>query len=82
MSAVPADGTVQVEVTAADRRDWMVTLDGTWSLQTDERGRAMFERVPAGPHEVRIRRAGAGMARSIVTTAGEPAVSISFDASH
>jgi N-acetylmuramoyl-L-alanine amidase len=82
MSAVPADGTVQVDVTAADRRDWMVTLDGTWSLQTDERGRAVFEHVPAGSHEVRIRRAGAGMARSIVTTAGEPAVSISFDASH
>ncbi len=82
MSAVPADGTVQVDVTATDRRDWMVTLDGTWSLQTDERGHVAFEHVPSGSHEVRIRRAGACMTRSIVTTAGEPAVTVSFDASH
>jgi N-acetylmuramoyl-L-alanine amidase len=81
-SGVPADGTVQVNVTAADRRDWMVTLDGTWSLCTDERGVAVFEHVPAGSHEFRVRRAGAGMTRNIVTSAGEPAVSVSFDASH
>lgn len=80
--AVPADGTVQVDVTAPDRRDWMVTLDGTWSLCTDERGVVVFEHVPPGSHELRIRRAGAGMTRNVVTTAGEPAVSVSFDASH
>jgi N-acetylmuramoyl-L-alanine amidase len=81
MSAVPPEGTIQVDVTAADRRDWMVTLDGTWTLQTDERGRVVFDNVPPGPHDVRIRRAGAGMSRNVVTTAGQPAT-VAFDATH
>jgi N-acetylmuramoyl-L-alanine amidase len=82
MSDVPPEGTLQVDVTAADRRDWMVTLDGTWTLQTDEQGRVVFDRVPPGSHEVRIRRAGVTRSRNIVTAAGQPAVSVSFDASH
>ncbi|HKW14594.1 MAG TPA: hypothetical protein VJS69_08930, partial [Candidatus Krumholzibacteria bacterium] len=81
LSAVPPDGTMQVNVTAADRRDWMVTLDGTWTLQTDEQGHVVFNCVPPGSHDVRIRRAGAGMSRSVVT-AGEPSAAVSFDASH
>jgi hypothetical protein len=72
---------MQVDVKAADKRDWMVTLDGTWTLQTDERGHVAFDRVPPGPHEVRIRRAGVGMSQNVVT-AGEPSVTVSFDASH
>jgi hypothetical protein len=82
MSSVPPDGTMQVDVTAADRRDWMVTLDSTWTLQTDESGRVVFDCVPPGPHEVRIRRSGVGMSRNVVTTGAGPAVSVSFDASH
>jgi N-acetylmuramoyl-L-alanine amidase len=82
MSAVAPDGTVQVDVAAADRRDWMVTLDGTWTLQTDERGHVVFQNVPAGSHDVRIRRAGVALTRSVITTSAEPTVSVSFDATH
>jgi hypothetical protein len=82
VSAVPADGTIQVDVTAADRRDWMVTLDDTWTLQADERGRVIFDSVPPGSHDVRIRRAGVGMSRTVLTTAGEPAATVAFDATH
>jgi N-acetylmuramoyl-L-alanine amidase len=81
-SAVPPDGTLQVDVMAPDRRDWMVTLDGTWSLCTDESGQVVFECVPPGAHELRVRRAGVTLKRDIATTAGEPAVSVTIDASH
>jgi len=82
VSEVPADVSVQVDVTAADRRDWMVTLDDTWSLSTDDRGRVVFVCVPPGPHEIRIRRAGVSRTRSIVTSASEPSVMVPFDASN
>ena len=81
LSPVPPGSSMQIDVKAADTRDWMVTLDGTWTLQTDERGHVAFDRVPPGAHEVRIRRAGIGMAQNVVTT-GEPSVTVSFDASH
>jgi len=80
MSAVPADGTLEVNVTAADRRDWMVTLDDTWTLQSDEKGHVAFQNVPPGSHEVRIRRAGVGFAQSVITSATQPTATISFDA--
>lgn len=81
MSEVPADGTMQVDVAAPDRRDWMVTLDGTWSLCTDEAGRVVFASVPPGPHQILVRRAGVVITKTVVTAAAQPSVSVSVDAS-
>lgn len=49
--------TLDVTVDDQDSAGWLVTVDDTWSLVTDADGRAIFEYLPAGPHEVRARRA-------------------------
>jgi len=57
-----------------------VTLDDTWTLQSDEKGHVAFQNVPPGSHEVRIRRAGARFTQSVITSATQPTATISFDA--
>jgi N-acetylmuramoyl-L-alanine amidase len=76
MAEVPPAGTLTVDVKSGDPRDWMVTLDGTWSLSSNENGRVVFQCVPPGAHALRVRRAGISLARDIVTTAAEPAASL------
>jgi hypothetical protein len=79
MSAQPPDGTLQVDVTSADRRDWMVTLDDTWTLQSDEKGRVVFQNVPPGPTKcASARRRVLRNPRSPAPL--QPAATISFDA--
>ena len=79
MAEAPAQGTLTVDVAGADRRDWMVTLDGTWSLSTDDGGRVVFEYVPPGPHRLLVRRAGIALSRDVSTTAAAPSASISIE---
>ena len=79
MAEAPADGRLTVDITGSDRRDWMVTLDRTWSLSSNDQGRVTFDRVPPGAHELLIRRAGVAMTREIVTSADSPAASLSVD---
>jgi len=79
MAEAPADGTLTVDITGTDRRDWMVTLDRTWSLSSNDQGRVVFDRVPAGSHELRIRRGAVTVTREVVTTAASPAASLSVD---
>ncbi|HET6348423.1 MAG TPA: N-acetylmuramoyl-L-alanine amidase, partial [Candidatus Krumholzibacteria bacterium] len=76
MADAPADGSLTIDVTAADRRDWMVTLDDTWTLSSNDAGRVVFEHVAPGSHEVRIRRGGVSQVRTIATTAAQPAASL------
>jgi N-acetylmuramoyl-L-alanine amidase len=75
----PKAGTLTVDVTGADRRDWMVTLDGTWSIATSDAGRAIFEFVPPGAHDVRIRRGGVSLQREAATAAEAPAATLTID---
>jgi N-acetylmuramoyl-L-alanine amidase len=79
MAQAPANGSLTVDVSGTDRRDWMVTLDGTWSLSSNEQGRVVFDRVPAGSHRLLIRRGSVTLAREIVTTPGAPAASLTVD---
>jgi hypothetical protein len=79
MAEVPAEETLAVEITAAERRDWMVTLDATWTLCTGESGRVVFENVTPGAHQVRVRRAGISVQRDITTTDTEPSATLSID---
>lgn len=81
MAAAPKAGTLTVDLTGSDRRDWMVTLDGTWSLATGDAGRAVFEFVPPGAHDVRIRRGGVSLQREAVTATGAPAATLTVDPS-
>ena len=81
MAEAPVGGALTVDVTGADRRDWMVTLDGTWSLSSDEQGRVVFDHVPAGSHRLLIRRAGVTFTRDVVTTAASPSATLSIDPS-
>ncbi len=50
-------------VTVADslRSNWLVTLDRTWSLLTDDLGNAVFTLLPPGTYPVWIRRGGVSM---------------------
>jgi N-acetylmuramoyl-L-alanine amidase len=79
MAEAPAGGTLTVDVIGADRRDWMVTLDGTWSLSSDENGRVVFDYVPPGPHRLLVRRADVSLTRDVVTTAAAPSASLSVE---
>jgi hypothetical protein len=42
-----------------ERANWLVTVDGTWSLVTSPEGSAVFDWLPPGRHQVELRRAGA-----------------------
>ena len=77
---VTEPGTLTVEIDAADRADWLVTLDGSWTLVTGPDGRVVFECVPPGAHEVRTRRGAVATRRDVVTTANEPAARLSIGA--
>jgi N-acetylmuramoyl-L-alanine amidase len=79
MGLAPQDGRLTVDVAGADRRDWMVTLDGTWSLSSNEQGRVVFARVPSGSHRLLIRRGDVSMVRDIVTTGAAPDASLTVD---
>jgi N-acetylmuramoyl-L-alanine amidase len=81
MADVPAAGTLAVEIAGTDRRDWMVTLDGTWSLSSGDAGRVVFEYVTPGAHAVRVRRAGVVIEHRVVTTAESPAATLPVDPS-
>ncbi len=58
---------LEVEVDAAQRAGWLVTLDGTWTLVTEDDGRVAFECVPAGPHQVVLRRGAQVLTRDVAT---------------
>lgn len=60
-------GVLEIEVEAAQRAQWLVTLDETWTLVTDTDGRVAFECVPPGAHRVVLRRDGAVITREVVT---------------
>jgi N-acetylmuramoyl-L-alanine amidase len=77
---VTSAGTLEVEVNAPDRRDWMVTLDGTWTLSTGNDGVVRFECVPPGPHEVQVRRADRVLRAVAVTPDTGPAARLAIDA--
>ena len=59
---------LEIEVAASEPSNWLVTLDETWTLVTDEKGRAVFAGVPAGAHRVSLRRGAATASREVVTT--------------
>jgi N-acetylmuramoyl-L-alanine amidase len=59
--------TLEVEIEAGQRASWLVTLDETWTLVTDQDGRVAFELVPAGSHRVVLRRGDEVLTREIVT---------------
>jgi N-acetylmuramoyl-L-alanine amidase len=67
---------LEIEVSAEARKDWLVTLDGTWTLVTGEDGMVSFEHVPAGPHEVAVRRGDTTQVTRIVTADTPARVSI------
>ena len=69
---VTEEGTLEVQITGDARADWMVTLDGTWTLVTDPDGRVAFACVPPGSHDVVLRRARDVLTRNVVTV-GTPA---------
>ena len=52
---------------AAERANWLVTLDGTWTLVTGADGRAAFECVPPGTHQIVLRRGDQVLSREVVT---------------
>jgi N-acetylmuramoyl-L-alanine amidase len=60
-------GALEVEVAGGAPAGWIVTLDGTWTLVTDEDGRVSFECVPPGSHDVVLRRANDVLSRHVVT---------------
>ncbi len=61
-------GVLEVEVEAAERGEWLVTLDETWTLVTRaEDGRVAFECVPPGSHRVVLRRGEQVLTREVVT---------------
>lgn len=59
--------------------DWMVTLDGTWTLVTGPDGHVRFECVPPGPHVVTARHGKAVMSREISTTGTDSRLEITPD---
>jgi N-acetylmuramoyl-L-alanine amidase len=71
---------LDVEVQAPERSDWLVTLDGTWTLVSDESGRVRFECVPAGAHELHLRRGSLSLRRGVVIAAAEAAARLRVDA--
>jgi N-acetylmuramoyl-L-alanine amidase len=73
-------GALEVEVAGGPPAGWTVTLDGTWTLVTDEVGRVSFEYVPSGSHDVVLRRATDVLTRRVVT-ADIPA-RLQVDATH
>jgi N-acetylmuramoyl-L-alanine amidase len=79
MAGAPEAGTLTVDVTGADRRDWMVTLDDTWSLATNDAGRVVFEYVPPGSHRLRVRRDDAVLQREVTTTAESRTATIAIE---
>lgn len=60
-------GVLEIEVDAAERAQWLVTLDGTWTLVTGAEGRVSFECVPPGAHRVVLRRDDQVITREVVT---------------
>ena len=63
-----ADAAVlEVEVEAAEHANWLVTLDGTWTLVTGDDGRVAFECVPPGTHQIVLRRGDQVLSREVVT---------------
>ncbi|MFQ5511286.1 MAG: N-acetylmuramoyl-L-alanine amidase [Candidatus Krumholzibacteriia bacterium] len=58
--AVPG---ASAEVTVIDslRSNWLITLDRTWSLLSDDEGRAVFPFLPPGRYPVWIRRGDVSM---------------------
>jgi N-acetylmuramoyl-L-alanine amidase len=60
-----------VGVRASSPRDWMVTLDGTWTLVTDDSGTVRFDCVPPGPHTFAVRRGDSVVSQDAVTTGGD-----------
>jgi N-acetylmuramoyl-L-alanine amidase len=59
---------LEIEVAATDPSNWIVTLDETWTLVSNEAGRAVFAGVPAGAHRVSLRRGAETVEREVVTT--------------
>jgi N-acetylmuramoyl-L-alanine amidase len=64
---VTESAVLEVEVEAAERANWLVTLDGTWTLVTAAEGRVVFECVPPGTHQVVLRRGDQVLAREVAT---------------
>jgi N-acetylmuramoyl-L-alanine amidase len=62
--------TLTVEVASATRADWTVTLDGTWTLVTNDDGVATFACVAPGAHDLRLRRGDTTIARG-ATSSGD-----------
>jgi hypothetical protein len=64
---VAETGTLEIEVAGSQPADWIVTLDGTWTLVTGDDGRVSFECVPPGAHDIALRRANDVLTRNIAT---------------
>jgi hypothetical protein len=69
--------TLEVAVDGAERSQWLVTLDGSWTLVSGEDGRVVFDCVPPGPHRVTLRRGQASLSGDVVTA--DTAARIRFD---
>ena len=65
---VPEGASLEIEITDSDPANWLVTLDETWTLVSNDAGRAVFASVPAGAHRVALRRGTRVVEREVVTT--------------
>jgi len=66
--AVTDAGALTVEVAAPERADWVVTIDGTWTLTTGENGSVRFEALAPGAHTVSLRRGDTRVTRAATVT--------------
>jgi N-acetylmuramoyl-L-alanine amidase len=58
------------------RADWLVTLDDTWTLVTDESGRVVFDCLSPGTHAMTLRRGEQVQWRSVTVAEGKNEVGI------
>jgi hypothetical protein len=70
---------LKIEIRGSEPADWLATLDGTWTLVSDESGVVRFECLPPGPHDVRLRRGPTALQREVVLPSGGTAARIVID---
>lgn len=79
---VTETGSLAVQVNASVSANWLVTLDDTWTLVTGDDGRTVFECVPAGAHDLSLRRGTRVVRTAVVASPGENRVAVDADAPH
>jgi len=67
-----------IDIGGTDRRDWLVTLDGAFSLTSNDEGRVVFDYVPAGTHRVLVRRGEVALQREVVIAADARTAALSI----